>query len=192
MSNTIDLAELQKDLLKIAEEEARKKPDIRKDQLKKRIREQILPSETIVKILPSQVISTIEAAIDAVVEMAVTMARLRIHQPALKVSGRVKGARKGARKAAVKRVEVEGKRAAGKRGKRGKRGKPLAAHAEDIMKAKNVNQIKVVDLKPEVLKLKEYKGREKKIYTLITIALNQSKKFEKVGPGEYKLNKNAK
>ena len=85
MANNMNLAELQKELLKIAEKEAKRKPDIRKNQLKKRIREQVLPSETAEKILPARIVKTIDAAIDAVVEMAVTMARLGIDVPAGKL-----------------------------------------------------------------------------------------------------------
>lgn len=162
----LDLAGLQKELLQIAEKEAKKKPNIRKNQLKKKIREQVLPSEGVAKILPDGMTKTIDAAIDAVVEMAITMARLRMEPPAGR--GRPKKGKKAAKK---------------------KRGKTLAAMVEEIMEKKGVRQMRVVDIKKEVLKRKGYKEKEKKLYTLITIALNQSKKFEKVGPGEYKLAK---
>lgn len=164
MANNMNLAELQKELLKIAEKEAKRKPDIRKNQLKKTIREQVLPSETAEKILPARIVKTIDAAIDAVVEMAVTMARLGIDVPAGKDSP--KKAKKGAKK---------------------KRGKPLASVVEDIMAKNGVEQMRVVDIKNELLKKKGYKEKEKKLYTLTTIALNQSKSFKKAGPGEYKL-----
>lgn len=168
MASNLKLAELRKELIRIADEEIKKTPNIRKNQLKKKIREQVFPSGTIEEILPKETVKTINTAIGSVTEMAVTMAKLGIE---------LKHVRKGAPRKTVKKAR-----------KKKKRGKPMAAVVEEIFKSNKTKTMKITDIKKEILtKKRGYKEKEKKLYTLITIALNQSKKFEKVGPGEYKL-----
>lgn len=168
MSETVNLSELQKELLKIAEKEARKAPNIRKNKLKKNIREQVFPSDTIRKILPASAARTIDRAIDAVTEMAITMARLRVEARS-EVTGKPGRPHKKERKKAKKK------------------GKSMAETVADLYAKKKTKTMKVTDIKAELLKRRGYKGREKQLYTTITVALNQSRMFQKVGKGEYRL-----
>ena len=71
--------------------------------------------------------------------------------------------------------------------KGGSKKKPLILLIEEIMVEKGGGPMKVTDIKEILLKDKKVKTRAKNFYAVITVSLNNSKKFKKTGPGEYKL-----
>jgi hypothetical protein len=71
--------------------------------------------------------------------------------------------------------------------KGGQKRKPLIDQIEEIVKEQGGGPMKVTDVKDILLKDKNVKTRAKNFYAVITVSLNNSNKFEKTGPGEYRL-----
>lgn len=67
------------------------------------------------------------------------------------------------------------------------RKKPLISLVEEIVAANGGGSMKVTDIKKALIKDKKVKTRAKNFYAVITVSLNNSPKFKKTGPGEYKL-----
>ena len=65
--------------------------------------------------------------------------------------------------------------------------KPLIEQVEEIMTERGGGPMKVTEVKDILLKEKKIKTRAKNFYAVITVSLNNSDKFKKIGPGEYKL-----
>lgn len=71
--------------------------------------------------------------------------------------------------------------------KGGAKRRPLIDQIEEIVKEKGGGPMKVTDIKNILLKDKNVKTRAKNFYAVITVSLNNSGKFQKTAPGEYKL-----
>ena len=69
--------------------------------------------------------------------------------------------------------------------------KPLIQLIEEIVEANGGGPMKVTDIKKILVKEKKIKTRAKNFYAVITVSLNNSPKFKKTGPGEYRLLKKA-
>ncbi|MEW6203170.1 MAG: hypothetical protein AB1546_14420 [bacterium] len=172
MANRIDIKQLQRELWKVAEREARKKPSIAKRRLKKKLREQVFGPGALAKVLPESTIKTINATIDEITEMVIKLAEfsIRVQKPAgKKLPGRPK-------KKAKKKAN----------GRRKRRGKTLAATIEEIVRNNKGRSMRVSDIKKVIIE-KKVRGDSRNLYPIITTALKKSPKFEKVGPGEFKL-----
>jgi hypothetical protein len=68
-----------------------------------------------------------------------------------------------------------------------RRRKSLISIVEEILIANGGGPMKVTEIKKILLKDKKLKTRAKNFYAVITVSLNNSDKFKKTGPGEYKL-----
>jgi len=175
MIERFDLKQLRRELWKVAEREARKKPSIAKRRLKKNLREQMFGSGLLAKALPSNMINAINAVIDEVAEVVIKVAEfsIRAQAPSKKrLPGRPK--KKIARKKAVRRQR--------------RRGRPLADIIEEVMRNNKGKSMKVSKIR-DILLEKKVRGKAKNLYPIVTTAMNKSTKFQKAGPGEYKLAK---
>ncbi|MEW5947528.1 MAG: HTH domain-containing protein [bacterium] len=189
MAERLNVLELQEELWKIAEREARKQPSIAKRALKKKLREEILSSELLERFLPEKVLNTIEKSIDIAAEMAITFARLMIDsgEPP-KRRGRRRGRKPGRKKKRAAGKKPGRKKKPAKKRKK-KRGKPIADAAAEILKEKKGGPMKVTEIRDAIKERKLLKSRAKDLYTVILVTMSKSPAFEKVGPGEYKLAK---
>jgi hypothetical protein len=80
MAKKLDVYALRDDLMKVAEKEAKKRPDISKEELKKELREYLTQSEIVEKALVGDAEKIVEKVVSAVTELAVKMLELYLRE----------------------------------------------------------------------------------------------------------------